>query len=282
MLARLANLDRRWTFLLMGLAVALPILFGARFPEEPSPMVRDVFAAIDGLPDGSRILMAFDYDPASQGELHPMAAAFTRHAALKHHKLYFVTLWPPGTAMVQANIDILNREFPEYKYGRDYVNFGYRAGYEGPIKLMGNDLRKAVSTDVYGTSLNRIDMVRDIQNIQQMHLIVNVSAGFPGGKEWVQYAATPFGIPIVVGTTGVQVPLFMPYVPRQMIGMLGAIKGAAEYEQLLIEHYPQLKENSRTQEALRRMGPQLVAHLVLIALIIVGNVLFFLQRRRPA
>jgi hypothetical protein len=74
----------------------------------------------------------------------------------------------------------------------------------------------------------------------------------------------------------------MPYVPRQMIGMLGAIKGAAEYEQLLIEHYPQLKENSRTQEALRRMGPQLVAHLVLIVLIIAGNVVFFMERRRTA
>jgi hypothetical protein len=282
MLARLAQLDRRWTFLLMGLAVALPILFGARFPEKPSPMVQDVFASIDNLPDGSRILMAFDYDPASQGELHPMAAAFTRHAALKRHKLYFLSLWPPGTAMVQANIDLLNREFPDYQYGRDYVNFGYRAGYEGPIKLMTTDLRKAISTDVYGTSLNRIEMARDIQNIQQMHLIVNVSAGYPGAKEWVQYAATPYAIPMVAGTTGVQVPLLMPYVPHQMSGMLGAIKGAAEYEQLMIEHYPQLKENERTQEALRRMGPQLVAHLVLILLIIAGNVLYFLQRRQAA
>jgi hypothetical protein len=282
MLDRLQHLDRRWTFLLMGLAVALPILFGARFPENPSPMVRDVFHTIDTLPDGSRILLAYDYDPASQGELHPMASAFTRHAALKGHKLYFLTLWPPGTAMVQHNIDTLTREFPEYEYGQDYVNFGYRAGYEGPIKLMSTDLPSAISTDVYGTSLGRIPMVRGIRNIQQMHLIVNVSAGYPGAKEWVQYAATPYAIPMVAGTTGVQVPLLMPYVPNQLTGMLGAIKGAAEYEQLLIENYPQLSENTRTQEALRRMGPQLVAHLVLILLIVAGNTLFFLGRRRTA
>lgn len=282
MLRRLAHLDRRWTFLLMGLAVALPILFGARFPEEPSPMVRDVFHAIDSLPDGSRILLAYDYDPASQGELHPMAAAFTRHAALKGHKLYFLTLWPAGSAMVQSNLETLTREYPDYEYGSDYVNLGFRAGYEGPIKLLSTDFRTAISTDVYGTSVSQIPMTRDIRNIQQMHLIVNVSAGYPGAKEWVQYAATPFGIPMVAGTTGVQVPLLMPYVPDQMIGMLGAIKGAAEYEQLLIENYPELQENSRTQEALRRMGPQLVAHLVLIGLIIAGNVLYFLERFRPA
>ena len=32
--------------------------------------------------------------------------------------------------------------------------------------------------------------------------IVNVSAGFPGTKEWVQYASTPFGIDTVGGCTG--------------------------------------------------------------------------------
>ena len=118
MFDRLANLDRRWTFLLMGLAVALPILFGARFPEEPSPMVRDVFAAIDELPDGSRILMAFDYDPASQGELHPMAAAFTRHAALKHHKLYYLTLWPPGNTTCSGPYPAMEQTVPVDAEGR--------------------------------------------------------------------------------------------------------------------------------------------------------------------
>ena len=58
MLDMLKNLDRRWIFLLMLLAVAVPVLVGLRFPEEPSPMVRNVFAAIDDLPERSRILMA--------------------------------------------------------------------------------------------------------------------------------------------------------------------------------------------------------------------------------
>ncbi len=59
-----------------------------------------------------------------------------------------------------------------------------------------------------------------------------------------------------------------------------AIKGAAEYEFLLLEAYPQLRENPGTQEALRRMGPQLLAHLVLIGLIVVGNVVYFVGRSR--
>jgi len=274
------NLDRRWVFLAMLLAVALPILLGARFPEDPSPMVRSVFEAIDNLPEGSRVLLALDYDPASEGELHPMAAAFTRQCALKNHKMYFMTLWPPGTVMVQKQITMLEREFPDYEYGIDYVNMGFRPGYEGPIKLIVTDLKKAIAADVQGTSLDQIPLTRDLKNIQQMDLIINVSAGYPGAKEWVLYASTPYGIPTVAGTTGVQSPLLMPYIPNQLTGMLGAIKAAAEYEQLLIDEYPQLKENRQAQEALRRMGPQLVAHVFLIVLILIGNAIYFIERRR--
>ncbi|QDU39780.1 hypothetical protein Mal4_41270 [Maioricimonas rarisocia] len=274
------DLDRRWVFLAMLLAVAVPILAGARFPEEPSQMVRSVFHAIDNLPEGSRVLMALDYDPASEGELHPMAAAFTRQCALKNHKMYFMTLWPPGPVMIQKQINMLQREFPDYEYGIDYVNMGFRPGYEGPIKLIVTDLKRAISADVHGTSLDQIPLTRDLKNIQQMDMIINVSAGYPGAKEWVLYAATPYGIPTVAGTTGVQSPLLMPYIPNQLTGMLGAIKAAAEYEQMLIDEYPQLKDNRQAQEALRRMGPQLVAHVFLIVLILIGNTIFFIERRR--
>src|SRR5690606_34225295 len=113
----LKSLDRRWIFLVMLLAVAVPILAGWQFPEEPSPMVESVFQIIDGLPAGSRVWMAFDYDPGSQGELHPMALSFTRHCALRGHKMYFMTLWPQGTQMLQKSIELLQREFPELEYG---------------------------------------------------------------------------------------------------------------------------------------------------------------------
>ncbi|MCA9074935.1 MAG: hypothetical protein KDA93_07880 [Planctomycetaceae bacterium] len=276
----LKTLDRRWIFLLILLAVAIPIYWGWQFPERPSPMVRSVFEAIENLPDGSHVWMAYDYDPGAQGELHPMAFAFTRQCALKHHKMYFMTLWPQGPPMIQENIDLLKREFPDLTYGEDYVNLGYRPGYEGPIKLAVTDLRSTIAADVDGTSLDDMPMTADVKNIQEMDLIINTSAGYPGTKEWVLYASTPYNIPTVAGCTGVQSPYLYPYVPRQLNGLLGAIKGAAEYEFLLLEAYPELRENPNAREALRRMGPQLLAHLVIIALIIVGNIVYFVGRSR--
>ena len=276
----LKTLDRRWIFLLMLIVVALPILGEWQFDERPSPMVKTVFDTVEQLPSGSPVFMAYDYDPGAQGELHPMGMAFARHCALKGHKMYFMTLWPQGSVMMQDCLDMLAEEYPDLVYGEDYVSFGFRAGYEGPIKVMVTNLRKSVSADVNGVSVDDIPMMQDIRNLQDMAVIINVSAGYPGTKEWVLYASTPYNITTVAGCTGVQAPYLYPYVPDQLLGLLGAIKGAAEYEDLLLDTYPELEKNPKSQEALRRMGPQLLAHLTLIGLIVVGNVIFFVQRSR--
>jgi hypothetical protein len=118
-----------------------------------------------------------------------------------------------------------------------------------------------------------------IDNLRNMDLIVNVAAGYPGLREWIQYAAVPGRIPIIGGSVAVKSPELFPYVPRQCRGLLAGLKGAAEYEQLLIERYPQL-DRPEGRAALERMGPQTVAHLVVMALIVVGNAAYLGQRRR--
>ena len=75
----LKNLDRRWIFLLMLLSVAIPILFQTQFEETPSKLSIAVFAQLEKLEEGDKILLAFDFDPGSEGELGPMATAFVRH-----------------------------------------------------------------------------------------------------------------------------------------------------------------------------------------------------------
>jgi len=276
----LKNLDRRWVFALMLMAVVVPLLARWTFPEYASPMVRDVFSAIENLDEGSKVLISLDYDPGSQGELQPMASAFTRQCAEKNLKMYFLCLWPLGEPMIEKSLLLLKAEYPDMKYGEDYVSLGFKAGGEGVIKVIVTNLRELVPTDQYGTALADIPMTRDIANIQEMDLIVNVSAGDPGTKQWVQFASTPYGITTVSGCTGVQAPLLYPYIPAQLRGLLGAIKGAAEYEQVLGEAYPKFLTDPKYQEGKIRMGPQLVAHVLMILLIIVGNAIYFVGRRR--
>jgi hypothetical protein len=284
--AALRTLDRRWIFLMMFWAVLLPIYFvgvtGRTFPEVPGALAQATFDEIERLQPGDPVLMAFDYDPPSEGELTPMATAFVRHAAEKRLRMYFLALWPLGAQMIDNAIDrVLRPDFPQLQYGRDYVNLGYKSGQEAVIKVVVTNLRELYTTDVLGTGVQSIPMMDGITSVQQMKLIINVSSGTPGAKEWVQYAATPYpALRMVAGVTGVSAPLYYPYYPRQLRGLLGAIKGAAEYEQLVLTRYGGDNPNPKYTEGLRRMGPQLVAHLLVILLIVVANILYFTDPAR--
>jgi hypothetical protein len=294
-LERLDRIDRRWIFLAMAVAVAAPIIYvgitGKTFPETATPAVQGAFDAIDALPEGSKVLISFDYDPASAGELAPMSTAFVHHCALKHLRVYGMALWPTGSPLTSSTFAEVLGGDPWYRYGETYCDLGYQAGNEGVMKQMLSDVVKAFPNDTKGTPTPRVPMMQGIQRIEDFDLLVSVSAGYPGSKEWIQYAvsSTLTGkkpLKFVTGTTGVQTPQVIPYYPVQMAGILGAIKGAAEYESLVnaeaTKMAPKVAIEPKYQDAQRRMAPQLVAHVLMVGLIVLGNVIFFAGRRKGA
>lgn len=276
-------IGRRVIYALMLLAVVAPMVWRISFKERPSAMTRDIFAAIEALPPGARVVLSYDFDPASEPEMKPMGDAFSRHLALKQARIFYLTLWPLG----QGEIDMVTRrvlatEYPEYRYGTDYVNLGFMSGNEGVISVAMTDLKKGFPTDVHNASTGvdgGLSIMRGIDNLRNMDLIVDVAAGYPGLREWIQYAAVPGRIPIIGGSSAVKSPELFPYVPAQCLGILAGIKGAAEYEQLLLERYPHF-DRPESRVALERMGPQTVAHLVVMLLIIAGNMIHLTRRRR--
>lgn len=274
----LLRLDRRWIFLAMFLAVAVPLLCGLTFPEKVTPATKVVFDTIEAMPEGSKVVISFDFDPASAGEMAPMAAAFVRHCCEKKLKLYLMTLWYYGPPIMEPSLSIIKNEYPHMKYGIDYVHLGYKAGYQVAIRNAMSDLKNDFHVDHYGTAISQIPMMQGIDSLRDMDLFICPGSGFPGPQEWVQFAAAPYHVKMLIGSPGVQTPTILPYVPQQVIGMIGSVKQAAEYEQALIVKQPALKNRPSATEALRRMGPQFVAHLLMIGLIVLGNVAYLSQR----
>lgn len=282
MFDHLRHLDRRWIFLAMLFAVALPILAQKTFPEQTTAQVQSVFNKIEELREGSLVLIAFDYDPATSGELGPMATAFVRHCCLKRHRMVFMTIYDTGLPVIQPVIrQVIEDEFADanFKYGEDYVNLGYSPGHEVVVAVIANNLRQSIATDFAGTSLDDLPLTRNVSNLKDVDLILDLSAGYPGFKEWVQYAASPLRIPFAAGTTAVGAPQAYPYIPDQMMGLLAAVKGAAEYETALGNKYPRFRDPKMNQ-AIRRMAPQFWGHLLVIGLIVLGNAIQLLERRR--
>ena len=163
----LKNLDRRWIFLLMFLSVSIPIIIigitGQSFPEKPTALSITTFETIENLKEGDKVLLSFDFDPASEGELGPMATAFTYHCAAKKLKMYFMALWPVGPQMVDNAIEnVIKKDFPHLVYGEDYVNLGFKSGGEGVIKVIVTDFMELYSTDAKGTPFKSIPMNKEI------------------------------------------------------------------------------------------------------------------------
>ncbi|GAB4324661.1 MAG: hypothetical protein Kow0074_17810 [Candidatus Zixiibacteriota bacterium] len=276
---RVQALDRRVVFLFIAFAVAVPLLFHVVFPEQISPIVASIFERIDNLPEGSNLLLSFDYSPSTVPEIQPMVDAVLRHAATKNLDIYIMALWPTGQNIADETIHrILEPEFPDYVYGEDYVNIGYKSGNQGLINVILTDLKKMYTTDVRGTAIDSIPMMESIRNLRNFDMIAAFGGGFPGVKEWVLFAGDPGNIPVAGGVTAVSAPLLYPYYPSQMLGLMGGIKGAAEYESELMRRYPRFRD--ATTPGLDMMGPQAVAHIVIMLFIIIGNVAYFATRKK--
>lgn len=276
--ARLARINRRVIFLLMALAVALPMLFHMRLSVHPSPIVSDIFEKIESLPPDARVLLTFDYGPSTVPENQPMAEATLRHALAKGCRVYLMTIWATGPPQVVRAIDsVVKVDFAALEYGRDFIDLGYKAGDQGAINALAADFKGMFTTDAHGADIHTFEMMQGVESTRDFDLIVAIGSGLPGVKEWVQFAGDPGNVPIAAGTTAVEAPLLYPYYPRQLVGLMGGLQGAAEYEAALIAKYPQYA--ARSTQAIRFMGPQTVAHLLIFALVVVGNAAFLLERR---
>jgi len=276
---KLGTLDRRVIFLLIALSVIIPLIIHYTTTILPGDMVQRLFDKVENLPPGSKILISFDYGPSTVPENQPMANALTRHALEKGHRIYLMALWATGPRQALQLVDeIIAAEFPGAEYGEDWIRLGYKAGNQGLINALLSDFKAMYTTDVLGEDIDSFPMMQGIKTLRDFDLILGLGSGFPGTKEWVQFAGDPGDVPVGGGTTAVMAPLLYPYYPKQMVGFLGGLQGAAEYEAALMIQYPEYEEKSRI--ASTSMGPQVTAHLVIVAFIIIGNITFFVERRR--
>jgi len=273
------EVDRRIIFLFILISVAAPILFPIEFKEKATPVVKAVYDRVESLPEGSKVLISFDFDPAMAPEVQPMANAITRHSLARGHKVVFMSLFATGQALLTQSLDqVVAQGFPHLEEQKNYVNLGYKAGNEGVLNVIITDFKKMFPTDVNNTPYEDIPALDGINSCKDLDLVVSIGGGKPGVKEWVLFVGDPGGIPIAAGVAAVVAPQMYPYYPKQLIGILGGVKGAAEYESELVSNYEQF-ENVDTP-GLRMMGPQTLAHMVILAFILIGNFSFFILRSR--
>ena len=289
----LGNLDRRIIFLLIGLAVLIPLIKPnwVALPIKIDQNTNIVYQSISNLKENDKVLLSFAYGASTKPEVHPMAIGLLNHLFSKGVKVYIVSLWPEGPIMAQqAMSTVKNSGLFNIKDGSDYVMFDYKVGGFVVIKGIADNFRELYKQDYNGNAIEDLQIMEGVYSVEDFDFVFDFSAGVPGNAEWVQYACDPKNIPLSSGCTSIMVTDAIPYVESgQLQGILAGMPGAAEYEQLVYEYMikEQLNNNKyinknveiQKGKAFARMSAQSVAHLLMVIFIIIGNIAYYYSRK---
>jgi len=267
-LERLNHIDRRIIFLIVFVVVSLPMVLKLTSPVQVSREVQLAYDFIESVPAGRAVMFSVDYDPTSAPELQPMILAIMHHCFSRNLRVVLTGQLAIGMPLGIEAVESIAARFGK-QYGTDYVVLGYRPGAQAVMVAMGRRIRDIFATDYRGTPLDQLPMMKDIVNYDQIAGLVDLAHGATP-ELWIQFAQARYGLKLIVCTTAVGAPDYYNYLQaKQIIGLVGGMRGAAEYETLVKQ--PGL--------GLLAMPAQSWVHLTIIGLILLGNITFFLTRR---
>jgi hypothetical protein len=267
---RIERLDRRWIYLAVAVAVVVPFLYPTPLPISITPEAQSLFDAVEALPDSSNVMVVYDYYPATIAECEPIAIAALHHLFRKNCKVITLSNIPYGGPSMAERVTRMMGDRYGKAYGVDYVNLGYKYGYVAVLSGMGQSIESIFPTDNSGTPLAQLPLMDSVKNYSNVAFVFEI-ADNATADYWVSIVNAQYGVPMGCGGTAVMAPKFYAYVAAgQFVGLLGGMRGAAEYE-ILVGHQA---------DAVRGMQAQSLVHLLIIAMVVLGNVGFFFGRRR--
>jgi hypothetical protein len=294
-LNKIMDLDRRWLYLLVGVFSILPLIFPLGLPVNISEPVQKLYDYMETLQPGEVVMVSFDYGPSTAPENDPMADAVIRHALSRDLRVFALALYPIGgmnegvQQLIQcvgeidpANGVLESTEYPGKFYGKDFIYLGYKDGGLATMRQMNENIHDVFPTDYWGTPLDEYELSREVRGYGDVNFAFSVATGIIG-EWWANVVNAQYGLPVAVGCTAVSAPKYFAYYNAgQMFALLGGLKGAAEYERLVRDGYPEIDTATRKQifYAAKGWDVQSVVYSIITIFIILGNVAFLMERRR--
>lgn len=265
---------RLWLiYVVIFLAVAVPLAVPGGLAHIPSeaPATDRAFRVIEDLPEGALVVVSFDYDPGMAGEMRLLAEVVIEHLVRRRARLIIVSLSPEGPALAQQVLDEIVSHHPAYVYGETYLHVGYLPGGEAALRSLALNPRIIAERDyLTGRPLSDWLLAQDLR-LDRVALIVELAGTQASLRQWVEQVQRIYGSPMVAGISAAVEPHAWPYyLSGQLRGLVSGLPGASTYEAYL----------GHVTEKSPWLASQSVAHLVLIALIVLGMVGRWLAARR--
>lgn len=281
---RITRIDRRIIYLLLTLFIILPLFIPFKIPQNVMPQTQQLFDFVDSIPPGDKVvLLALDYTPQTAPECHPMAIALLKHCFARGVPVIGVSFDPQGPGLAVEAITSVIREVnvnartPEDSviYGTDCVYLGWKSGRVAALLQMGESVPQVFPVDYWGTPIDSLPLMLSVGNYKDVAIAINIaSAAYP--DDWIRYPQSRYGVRVGAGLTAVMAPKYYPFVQTgQLSGMMSGMKGAAEYEHLIVKHG--YTDDSGTAET--GMNSQSIIHILIIVFVLLGNIGYFFSRR---
>ncbi len=234
------------------------------------PSVKNAYAFIDILPPDARVLVAWDYDPATQGEMRLLAHPILYHLQRRNIATVFVSLTPFGPNMAADALAYNTIHEPAIaSHAPLPVQLGYLPGEEVALRSLVHAPIRTSNHPAYTAQTWSIDPTADLD--QAVDLIIEFSSDFGRTREWVEQVAVRTQVPMVVAASAAVAPMLRPYEQTgQIRALLAGYPDAVAYEQMLgIRHGP----------ATRQTLSQSLLHAALIGVALVAGARSLWRRR---
>ena len=276
---RLQSIDRRIIYAILLAVIIIPLFVTIKLPSYPSQQSQDFFDTIERVAKESPnklVIIDGQWSPSTRGENQWQTQAIVTHLMARHLHFATLTAETQNSTVTQTQVvEPLAKRFG-YVYGRDYINWGYRppASYASTLKGLVTDVPGTIKKDYKGAPITQFEVMKGIKSREDIGAVVEVT---PSGtaEQWLGLFEQNNNPAFLFAPTAVMAPTYYPYLDtKQIAGMLTGIKGAGDYEGLLINANILDKPSFGTGAA----GALSFVYALIILLIILGNIGYYAGR----
>jgi hypothetical protein len=275
MWGKFLSLNSKYIYLTVAVVVTAAVILKVPLTPTPSGPTKSLFNHIENLKAGDGVWFFLDTRPATEAIHKPQMQAFFHHCFSKDIKVIgFNPLVAEATGMGRSIIEEIAIQYDKKEY-LDWVYMGFTPAGISVFSAMNRGIQEVYTADVTGKSFDEIPVAQEFRKYSDIGLAITF-AGLKTPGYWVQYAQTRYNFPLASGVTGPMIPDQFPFLNAdQMVGMMGDILGAAEYEGLL-------RKNGYGDQgfASASMFAQTVVHYSLIIVIVLANIASYMVNRK--
>jgi hypothetical protein len=225
-----------------GISLVLVILLGGAvltgsqifpmpvaIPKEAAGAIQ----AVEAIPADAPVLVVFDYEPATAGEMEATAASLLDHMLLlRHPRVAMLSTSPTGPALADRFIST-TLAARAYRSGAQYLNLGYLPGGLSGVHFFAEDPPAAMPLSGDGGTAWESPVLHDVARLSDFAAIIVLSDNTEAGRVWIEQTASQRRADGMIIVSSAQAgPILLPYADsRQVSGLIAGIKGAAGAEQ---------------------------------------------------